>query len=161
MFLLVFSALILLTVTACAGSASADPAPPVIHYGEDMCDLCGMIISDERFAAGYITREGQDYIFDDMGNMFRHHLQNQAEVAAFFVHNYDDKAWIRAETAAYVLSPHLPTPMLSGLAAFDSAGKAKTLAVEKQGRVMTFAEVLAYYQTNPMPSGEHSMEHDQ
>jgi copper chaperone NosL len=160
LYLLLLLALIFFTTSACTSNANAGPTPPTIHYGEDLCDFCGMIINDERYAAGYVTRAGEDYVFDDIGNMFRHHLQNQAEVTAFFVHNYDDKAWIRAETASYVHSAHLTTPMLSGLAAFDSSDQAQALATEMQGQVMTFDEVLAYYKTNPMPQGEHSMEHD-
>jgi len=154
------SLLIFLLLTACANNASAEPTPPTIHYGEDMCEFCNMIISDERYAAGYITEDGQQHIFDDIGNMFRNHLQKSDQVTAFFVHNYENKNWIRAEKAAYVQSSQLSTPMLSGLAAFDSPEKAQILAAELQGHVMTFAEVLAYYQANPMPQSEHSMEHN-
>jgi copper chaperone NosL len=155
-----FSLLIFLFLTACANNASAEPTPPTIHYGEDVCEFCNMIISDERYAAGYITEDGQQHIFDDIGNMFRNHLQKSDKVTAFFVHNYENKSWIRAEKAAYVQSSQLTTPMLSGLAALESPEKAQVLAAELQGHVMTFAEVLAYYQANPMPQGEHSMEHD-
>lgn len=119
-----------------------------------------MIISDERYAAGYITADGEQHIFDDIGNMFRAHLAKNDQVLAFFVHNHEHKNWIRAEKAIYVQSSELPTPMLSGLAAFESPEKATALVAERQGHVMTFDEVLAYYEANPSPQGEHSMEHD-
>lgn len=148
------SIVLLLVSTACRSNASAEPVPPVIHYGEDLCEFCGMIISDERYAAGYITQDGQDYIFDDIGGMFQAHLQRQDDVAAFFVHDYEDIAWIRAETAHYVLSDDLPTPMLSGLAACDSPERAAALADEVGGSVLTFEEVLTYYRENP-PTTAH------
>lgn len=148
-------------LVACGGQVDPEPAPPVIHYGEDLCEFCGMIISDERYAAGYLTRDGAEHIFDDLGGMFRSHLQTQdaAQVAAFFVHDYEDVTWIRAETAHYVLSQDLPTPMLSGLVACDTAEKAQALAAEVNGRVLTFEDVLAYYQEQLAVAAEHDAHH--
>jgi copper chaperone NosL len=140
--------ILLLVVTACGANANAEPAPPVIHYGEDVCELCGMIISDERFAAGYITKDGEDHIFDDIGDMVLAHLQAQEEVTAFFVHNYEDKSWIRAEQAHFVLSDEIVTPMLYGLAATATAEKAEALAAEVGGQVLTFEELLDHFETN-------------
>jgi copper chaperone NosL len=137
-----------LLLSACASSAAAEPAPPTIHYGEDVCEFCGMIISDERYAAGYITADGQQHIFDDIGDMFQAQPANNQEVIAFFAHNYENNQWIRAEKATFVQSKGLRTPMASGLAAFESAEKAQAFAAEVQGEVMTFSEVSAYYKAN-------------
>lgn len=145
----------LLLLSACAGAAAAEPAPPVIHYGEDVCELCGMIISEERYAAGYITADGQQHIFDDIGDMFYAQQTSHQEIIAFFAHNYEDNHWIRAEKATFVQSKGLRTPMASGLAAFESAEKAQAFAVEAQGKLMTFAEISAYYKANPMPEMGH------
>ena len=139
------AALLLLSMSACGGGAAAEPTPPAIHYGEDACELCGMIISEEPHAAAYVTRDGHGHVFDDIGDMVRAHLAEPAEVAAFFVHDYADKSWIRAETASYLLSQELHTPMGSGLAAFASAEKAQALADELGGEVLTFEQVLAHY----------------
>ena len=75
--ILLLLALLLLTLTACGGIASADPMPPTIHYGEDICEFCNMIINEERHAAAYITKDGQSHIFDEVGNMFQGLLKNQ------------------------------------------------------------------------------------
>lgn len=152
---------ILLIVTACTSTANAEPTPPVIHYGEDACELCGMIISEERYAAGYITSDGQQHIFDDIGDMFQAQLANHHQVIAFFVHKYDDNHWIRAEKAAFVQSKGIRTPMASGIVAFESSDKATAFADEMKGHVMNFSEVSAYYQANPMSDGKHGMEHSQ
>lgn len=153
--------LLLFIVTACTNTANAEPAPPTIHYGEDVCELCGMIISEERYAAGYITSDGQQHIFDDIGDMFQAQLIYNHQVIAFFVHNYDDNRWIRAEKAAFVQSHNIRTPMASGIVAFESPDQAAAFAAEMKGHIMNFSEVSAYYQTNPMPEGEHMMEHSQ
>jgi copper chaperone NosL len=145
----------LLALAACGGGAKAEPTPPTIHYGEDICAFCGMIISEERHAAAYVTEGGHAHTFDDIGDMVKAHLETEEEVLAFFVHDYEDEAWIRAETAQYVLSDRLTTPMASGVAAFTSSQKAQTLASELQGQVLTFAELLSHYrQMAPMTMGQ-------
>jgi nitrous oxide reductase accessory protein NosL len=154
-----FLLLSLVVVVACGGSASAEPTPPVIHYGEDICELCGMIISDERFAAGYITADGEDHIFDDIGNMFLAHLQTPSEVTAFFVHNYEDKRWIRAEQAYFVQSDEIVTPMLHGLAAVETAEKAEELAAEVNGRVWTFDQALTHFEEKAATGIEDHSQH--
>ncbi len=152
--------LLLLFLAACGGSTTAEPTPPTIHYGEDICQMCGMIISDERYAAAYVTRSGESYIFDDAGEMIQHHLKNQTEVAAFFVHDYQDKSWIRGETAYYILSDKIATPMLSGLTTSASKEKAQSLATESSGQMMTFEEVLAHYSQNSEHGHTDQMEHN-
>jgi copper chaperone NosL len=139
---------LLLGSVACRSNDQGEVRPPEIHYGEDMCEFCGMIISEERYAAGYLTEDGQEHIFDDIAGMVQAHRQapDGSPVVAFFVHDYENITWIRAETAHYVLSQELPTPMLSGLAAFSSVESAEGLAVETGGQVFTFEELLGYYQ---------------
>jgi nitrous oxide reductase accessory protein NosL len=153
-----------LALTACGAAADAEPTPPTIHYGEDLCELCNMIISEERHAAAYVTEDGHGHAFDDIGDMLRAHREMQEEVTAFFVHDYEDRAWIRAETAHYVLSANLTTPMASGLAAFSAPEGAKALAAELQGQVLTFDELKTHYQDLPRMTtgvgGEQDL-HDQ
>ena len=153
--------LLLLTITACGSNTSAEPSPPTIHYGEDICEFCKMIINEERHAAAYITKDGQGHIFDEVGNMIQGLLKNQdiSDITAFFVHDYEQQNWLRAETAYYVLSPELSTPMGSGLVALASSEQAKALAAEVQGQVFTFEEIVAYYRKNPQmaDSREHHL----
>lgn len=143
--LLLMALVLVVGLTACASQAADEPTPPEIHLGEDACQFCQMIISDERYAAGYLTAAGDEFIFDDIGDMFKHHQQQPAAVTAFFVHDHNEHTWIRAETAVYVLSPDLPTPMLSGLAAFAGEAEASRFAAEAGGDSFTFDELLERY----------------
>jgi len=138
--LIIFSLL-----TACGGDTNAAPVPPQIHYGEDVCEFCGMIVSEERFAGGYTTSDGQQHIFDDIGDMVQAYLQNGGNIAAAFVHDYNDHTWIKAETAYYVQNKDFPTPMLSGIAAFTKQEQANAFANEQGGNVFNFEEMLAEY----------------
>lgn len=134
---------------ACSGPANGEPTPPIIHYSEDICEFCGMIVSEERYAAGYLTEDGQEHIFDDIGDMIQAHLNTSPAVTAAFVHDHDNHTWIRAESAYFMMSQDLPTPMLSGLAAFASAEAAQEMAARRDGQVLTFQELLQYYRNNP------------
>ena len=153
-------AILALALAACGGSADAAPTPPTIHYGEDVCESCNMIISEERHAAAYLTANGHGHVFDDIGDMLRTHLETQEVATAFFVHDYQDRAWIRAETAYFVLSDNLSSPMASGLAAFLSPEEARALAAELQGQVLTFDELLTRYADMSPMTIEEAGKHD-
>ena len=157
--LLILAAPVLLgLITACNSNVAAELSPPTIHYGEDICDFCGMIISEERYAAGYLSRDGGERIFDDIGGMAISHLQNQEDVTAFFVHDYNEGRWIRAETAHYVLSPDLVTPMLHGVAACATAEKATRLAGQVNGKVVSFEQLLTHFQEQALMDPHHHAE---
>jgi len=147
--LLLLPVILFFLLSACSNSAAAEPAPPEIYYGEDVCEFCGMIVSEERFAAGYLSVDGQEHIFDDIGDMVQSYLEYNGEITALFVHDHDDHTWIKAESAHYVLSDNLPTPMLSGLAAFAAAERAEAFAADLGGQILTFDELLTYYRENP------------
>jgi len=64
------AAILLTTISGCNRDEGA--APPTIHYAEDVCALCGMIVSDERFACAVVAPgDGERFvaIYDDIGDM--------------------------------------------------------------------------------------------
>ncbi len=147
--LLWLSIFVVLSVATACSQAKAEIQPPHIHYGEDICEFCNMIISEERFAAGYLTKDGQQHIFDDIGDLVQAHLDEQQTIIASFVHDHDTHTWIKAERAYYVLSEDLPTPMLSGLAAFSTLEATEIFTSHYPGQVLTFAELQTFYLENP------------
>lgn len=124
--------LVLLATAACA-QGSGEAAPPEIHYGEDICADCGMIISEPRFASAYAweIEEGryESLAFDDIGDMVRDiKLNQQRAFAGFWAHDYHEENWIDAETAFYVVSEAIRSPMGHGVAAFAAEEDAAKLA---------------------------------
>jgi copper chaperone NosL len=132
-------------ISACA-AGSAEPAAPKIHYGEDICSECGMIINDPRFAAAYAANEGegayQTFIFDDIGDML-HHIQKNLTLAGagWWVHDYQSEEWIDATTAWFVVSDAIKSPMGHGLAAFATEDAAAQFAAEVNGQVFDWDKV--------------------
>ncbi len=111
---------------ACSGPSKLEP--PEILYGEDLCARCGMIVSEERFAAAALVRDDVGLVprlYDDIGCMIAAEL---GPTAKRWVHEFRTLAWIDAEQASYARPEGLVTPMLSGLAAFSSAEAAAAAA---------------------------------
>ncbi|MDA0242503.1 MAG: nitrous oxide reductase accessory protein NosL [Chloroflexi bacterium] len=126
---------------AACGRAPDLETPPEIVYGEDVCVECGMIISDPRFAAAYVTSAGDARLFDDIGDMLVYDQRMNETVHAYWVHDLHTSAWARAETATFVTQSNLNTPMGWGIIAFATAEDAR-LYVQASGGVMaTLAEL--------------------
>jgi len=134
-------AFIFFGLTACQSSVDLTQ-PPDIRYGEDICDQCGMIISEPRFAAGYITAEGETRRFDDIGDMIVYHMEMGEDVAVFWVHDFETAEWLRADEATLAYIENLITPMGSGLVAFADPDAAAA-AVAHGGNLMDFATLMA------------------
>ncbi|MDW8326069.1 MAG: nitrous oxide reductase accessory protein NosL [Anaerolineales bacterium] len=117
-----------LALAACAPQ-SAEPQPPEIAYNHDTCDNCGMLISEVRFACASLLIKGGYRKFDDIGCLAAYHTDRPNEqAAAYFVHDYHSESWIRGESATYVHSPKIASPMGHGLAAFGTREAAEGFA---------------------------------
>jgi len=131
---------------ATCGPALDPLAPPEIHYGEDVCDACQMIISDPRFAAATIVEiagGSEPRIFDDIGDLVDSHAEDlETVVLAWYVHDYDSESWIDAREAHYVRAEAIRSPMAYGLAAFADPDRAEIFAVESQGETLDFETLL-------------------
>jgi len=136
-----------LAVLAACTQGPADPSPPEIVYGQDVCDACGMIISEATFAAAAALEDGAALKFDDIGDMLRYQPSHpDLEVAAWFVHDTPSEAWLNAAAATYVLSPAIASPMGHGLAAFADPGQAASFAAEVDGEVLGWDQIRLRFQ---------------
>lgn len=135
----------LLLVCVGCGSAEDPSRPPQIQYGSDTCDECHMIISEPRFAAAWRTRDGEVKRFDDVGDLVVHYKARKrpAGVVLWF-HDYDavrNEAWLQKKDAFLVKGPGLHTPMGHAVVAVASLERAKEVAREARGSVVTFDQL--------------------
>ena len=110
-----------------------------------MCDQCGMIISDARFATATIVegpRGAEPLLFDDFNCQINHETENDLTVVARWSHDYHDSRWLRSRDAHYLLSPELRTPMASHMAAFAAEADVKRMHEEIGGEIVSFDEML-------------------
>ncbi len=129
-----------LFLVACGSEIDFDQ-PPDIVYGEDVCERCSMIINEARYAAAYVTEDGQAHRFDDIGGMLAHNAEMADDVIVFWVHDFESEEWLKAEDAHYVMGDHI-TPMGFGIVAFAQRDRADAWVAEQSGMIMTFEELL-------------------
>jgi len=100
-----------------------ETGPVEIHYGEDVCERCKMIISEKNFATQYVLGGGKDIKFDDVGCMIEYMRENPGDREDFlgaYVRDYDSGDWIDARKAYYFQGGDIKSPMGFGIAAFTS-----------------------------------------
>ena len=115
---------------------------PVALSPDDMCDYCKMAISEKRYAAELIDTEAQAFKFDDIGCMANFVRKSHPKTSAYFVMDFDERQWIKAENAYYIRSSEFTTPMNGNIVAFRSESKARQAAGEYHGKIVQFNEVL-------------------
>jgi copper chaperone NosL len=152
----ILATLALLLLVGCRQAANLEE-PPEIAYGQDVCERCGMIISEEKFAAAYWTAGGEARRFDDIGGMIAYDTEESEDVASYWVHDFGTGEWMRAEEATYVLDTDLMTPMGFGIAAFADEEQARAQANGQENvTIMPFAALLDLNIT--MPDDVHAHE---
>lgn len=117
---------------------------PVALAPEDMCSYCKMAISEKQYAAELIDSDGQASKFDDIGCManFIKTKKNTEKSVAYFVMDFNERQWIKAEDAYYVRSSELSTPMNGGLIAFKTEAKAQEAAAKFHGKLLRFKDIF-------------------
>jgi len=141
-FLVITSALVL---SAC--NRQQPLAPPEVQYGQSECADCGMIVSDQRYAAGLIleTAQGERVprVFDDIGCMVKYEQhQKDGKVLAHYVKDYQTNQWLAVEQAVLVHRQQIQSPMGYGLAAAGSREDAQKLAAGDANALTDFATLL-------------------
>jgi copper chaperone NosL len=150
----VIAVVMMLSAGLLVGCGEDDPMePPRLFYGQDVCVVCHMIISDERYAAAISIKDERGRVhkhgFDDVGCIFEYEQQNPDQpILAYFVRDVRSNGWINAETAEFVHSRDIHTPMAFGLAAFPTLTEARELWNEVGGDLMTLEEARRRFALN-------------
>ena len=148
----VVTTICLLFLALIGAACSADNGglrPPELMVGSDVCEECGMVVSDARYAAATLVESGHTHKFDDLAEMFLFQGKHPEDVVrAWFVHDYEAETWIRGETAFYVMSEAIHSPMGYGVVAFETRAAADTFAAElADAQIFTFNELNAWMKT--------------
>jgi copper chaperone NosL len=103
-----------------------------------------MAISEKQYAAEFIDSDGQAFKFDDIGCMVNSldDKKSQAKPVAYFVMDFDEHQWVKAEDAFYVRSSELTTPMGGGIIAFRNQSNAQRAVDKYKGQLLRFKDVF-------------------
>ena len=99
---------------------------PKVHFGQDVCAKCAMIISDERFAGAIgMRRDGRvvHLLFDDVGEMLDF-APGEYEEIRWYATDAVTREWLDAENAVFLRSDKLMTPMGTGVGAYSTREEA-------------------------------------
>ncbi|MFW6061124.1 MAG: nitrous oxide reductase accessory protein NosL [Phycisphaeraceae bacterium] len=129
-----------LSLAGCGGDAVG---PPTVYLGQDVCDECGMIISDERFVAALLVEDEagrrETRLFDDIGCLVKDEASHpDGASAARYVKSFDQRRWLTLSEAVFVHSEQLQSPMAFGAAAVADRAAAASLQNEVGGDVLTY-----------------------
>ena len=126
---------ILLILAACDNEKVLKPVD--IHYGQDICERCKMIISEERFSSQIVLSNGEVYNFDDIGGMMVYVLENKIdpEKEKMFVKDFITNKWIPSGEAVFISVEKINTPMGFGLIAVSDNEMAGNILSENGGEI--------------------------
>ncbi len=159
------TSLALLTSLTSCGPTPA-PGPPTLHLARDTCAECGMIINEARFAAALTLDpnatpnatpntsanstaniSSDHLVFDDIGDMLAYERAHpDLPILARYVHDYDSKPtadWLDAQSATFLISDTIKTPMASGIIAFADPTRAQAAATAANTHPLSLSELLS------------------
>ncbi|MCU7549484.1 nitrous oxide reductase accessory protein NosL [Chitinophagaceae bacterium LB-8] len=121
---------------------SCKTGPEPFNYGKDGCHFCKMTIMSPQFGAEIITKKGKILKFDDMHcliSALKKGEVKQEDIAQNLVINYQkENDFIKAESATYVVSDQIHSPMNSNAAALSNEKAAAELQKTVNGHVMNW-----------------------
>ena len=123
-------------------SCSKEKQP--IAYGEDSCDFCKMTIVDQIHGAEIVTDKGKVYKFDALECLidFKQEMVKETPEQFFTNHYLVPSELISAQTAIYLISENIPSPMGEFITAFPNREQAQKVQLEKGGAIYTWDEIL-------------------
>lgn len=126
---------LLLLVVAC----TVEPKP--IEFGTDPCDECKMTIVDQRFAAEAVTTKGKVYKFDAIECLIAFLKDKQeSEFKFLLVSDFLGKNLIPAQSAYFVVSAAISSPMGGGILAYQNQQDAINFQKDYMAEVLTWSE---------------------
>jgi len=127
--------LVPLLLSSCSG------APQPIEYGADQCTYCMMAITDDRYGTEVLTKKGRTYKFDSIECMVNTVIDGTkitaSDVGSWYATDYANRrTLIDAETAVFLYSQKLPSPMGENLTAFSSSDDADYMLTRRGGTIL-------------------------
>lgn len=126
--------------------AGCEPQPRAIRYGEDVGAHCKMTVSDARFGTELLTTTGKVHVFDSvecLANYVLAHDELADQTHSLWVTAYDAPGeLISLDSAFFIRSPEVQSPMGGGLAAFGLGTPPEEAQRQLGGEVLDWTEVL-------------------
>lgn len=127
--------------------SSCETNPQPFQYGKDICDDCRMTIMEPHFGAQLITRKGKVYKFDDLHCLVNFHNKGtvkKEDINKIVSVDYNnEKAFLDVNSAWFVKSAALKSPMNSNTASFDNQNTATAKSNEVNGQLLKWNDLIS------------------
>lgn len=120
--------------------------PPELKLGHQECGDCGMLINEDRCcAAVLLDTDGhrEHLLFDDIGCLLEFKTTKpNTNIIEHWVRDYSARTWVKSESAFYLMSEKIRTPMGSWIVAFASRHAAEADQKDHGGTILNWDEVI-------------------
>lgn len=125
-------------------SCSKDPKP--INFGAEDCDYCKMTISDNRFGAEIVTKQGRIYKFDDLhclkGFLDDESVPKEKIHSTWLVDFTGNGKLINSEKSFLIRNDELRSPMGANIAAFKNENDLNNYQSDYSGTEIKWEDFL-------------------
>lgn len=127
----------------CFQTSCKEIKPEPVILGKDQCDFCKMSISDGRYSSELITAKGRINKFDDVKCLKQFVVENRGIVfKSFYVSDFNNSNnLINAESAFFVTSERLSSPMGGNTAAFADQASAITFSKDNNEVILKWNDL--------------------
>jgi len=136
--------LLILLLLVISPGCKSEPEP--INYGQDECDFCRMLITDNRYGCELVTDKGKVFKFDEIGCMIEYAMVENLIGDAnqkFLVTDFAaPEAFITANDGFYVHNENFRSPMGLNVMAFDSEVSRQKFVAESGGNLLNWIDVI-------------------
>ncbi len=138
---------VFLCLSVCCFLLGCSVKPEPIQFGKESCHFCKMTIVDQQHAAQLVTKKGKQYKYDAIECMLNDlsESKNSEAIEIFLVSNYGESNMTNAESATYLISKKIKSPMGAFLSAFQSRENANNTRNEAGGELYSWPEIKVKY----------------
>src|SRR5699024_3384368 len=127
----------------------------------DVCEVCAMGVADDQYATQIILENDRSLKFDDLGCLYEWVEENdEDEVGAKFVRDFNTEEWILLEDATYVFDEEIETPMAYGVISFKEKTDAEQYIEDNGFGELLTANDLADHKWEMMGHDHDHGDHD-
>jgi copper chaperone NosL len=139
-YLTVFTVILLILV-------SCKVEPEKINFGSDACHFCKMTIVDQQHSAQYVTVKGKQFKFDAIECLLNDlEEKTTVNISFFLVADYGNPGvMVDAQTATYLISNEIKSPMGAFLSAFSNEELANKTLQESGGKLYSWSAIKEKY----------------
>ncbi|MDX9789490.1 MAG: nitrous oxide reductase accessory protein NosL [Candidatus Kapaibacterium sp.] len=125
---------------------SCNHEPEPIEFGHDECVLCKMSITDEKYGAEIVNKNGKTFKFDALECMAKYIADEQIDkenIYSIWTIDYTNpRQLINAESAYYLRARSLPSPMAMFLTSFPDMESLNQVKTQHPGDELNWNEVV-------------------